>query len=55
MIPEGREIFARMTIEENLMLGAYTIEDKAKIKESKEKSSTFSSTEKKGKSISPNS
>jgi branched-chain amino acid transport system ATP-binding protein len=37
MIPEGREIFPRMTIEENLMLGAYTIKDKAKIKESKEK------------------
>lgn len=37
MIPEGRETFSRMTIEENLMLGAYTIKDKAKIKESKEK------------------
>jgi branched-chain amino acid transport system ATP-binding protein len=37
MIPEGREIFPRMTIEENLMLGAYTKKDKAKIKESKEK------------------
>ena len=37
MIPEGREIFPRMTIEENLMLGAYTIKDKATIKESKEK------------------
>ena len=36
MIPEGREIFPRMTIEENLMLGAYTIRDKAKIKETKE-------------------
>jgi len=37
MIPEGREIFPRMTIEENLMLGAYTIKEKAKIQESKEK------------------
>lgn len=37
MIPEGREIFPRMTIEENLLLGAYTIKDKAKIKETKEK------------------
>jgi branched-chain amino acid transport system ATP-binding protein len=37
MIPEGREIFPRMTIEENLMLGAYTIKDKTKIKESKER------------------
>jgi branched-chain amino acid transport system ATP-binding protein len=36
MIPEGREIFPRMTIEENLMLGAYTINDKAKIKKTKE-------------------
>jgi branched-chain amino acid transport system ATP-binding protein len=36
MIPEGREIFPRMTIEENLMLGAYTIKDKAEIKETKE-------------------
>ena len=37
MIPEGREIFPRMTIDENLMLGAYTIKDKAKIRETKEK------------------
>jgi branched-chain amino acid transport system ATP-binding protein len=37
MIPEGREIFPRMTVEENLMLGAYGIKDKAKIKETKEK------------------
>ncbi len=37
MIPEGREIFPRMTIEENLMLGAYTIDAKDKVKESKER------------------
>jgi branched-chain amino acid transport system ATP-binding protein len=37
MIPEGREIFPKMTVEENLLLGAYTIKDKAQIKESKEK------------------
>jgi branched-chain amino acid transport system ATP-binding protein len=37
MIPEGREIFPKMTVEENLMLGAYTIKDKAQIKENKEK------------------
>jgi branched-chain amino acid transport system ATP-binding protein len=37
MIPEGREIFPTMTIEENLMVGAYTVKDKEKIKESKEK------------------
>jgi branched-chain amino acid transport system ATP-binding protein len=37
MIPEGREIFPRMTIEENLQLGAYTIKDKTQINETKEK------------------
>lgn len=37
MIPEGREIFPSMTIEENLMLGAYTVEDKEKIRDAKEK------------------
>ncbi|HLN90145.1 MAG TPA: ABC transporter ATP-binding protein [Candidatus Binatia bacterium] len=37
MIPEGREIFPRMTIEENLLLGAYTVKDKAKVKDTKEK------------------
>ena len=37
MIPEGREIFPRMSVEENLMLGAYTIKDKDKIKQTKEK------------------
>ena len=37
MIPEGREIFPRMTIEENLLLGAYTIKDKGKVKETKER------------------
>ena len=37
MIPEGREIFPRMTIEENLLLGAYTVKDRAKVKDTKEK------------------
>ncbi len=37
MIPEGREIFPRMTVEENLNLGAYSVKDKAKVKETKEK------------------
>jgi branched-chain amino acid transport system ATP-binding protein len=37
LIPEGREIFPRMTVEENLLLGAYTVNDKNKIKESKER------------------
>src|SRR4030066_2107637 len=35
MIPEGREIFPRMTVEENLRLGAYTVKDKAKANETK--------------------
>ena len=37
MIPEGREVFPRMTVDENLQLGAYAQTDKAKIKDSKEK------------------
>jgi branched-chain amino acid transport system ATP-binding protein len=37
MIPEGREIFPRMTVEENLLLGAYTVKDKAAVKDAKEK------------------
>jgi branched-chain amino acid transport system ATP-binding protein len=37
MIPEGREIFPRMTVDENLRLGAYIVPDKSKIRDSKEK------------------
>src|SRR3990170_6639191 len=37
LIPEGREIFPRMTVEENLRLGAYTINDKTKVAELKER------------------
>ena len=37
MIPEGREIFPKMTVEENMLLGAYTINDKNQIDESKER------------------
>ncbi len=37
MIPEGREIFPRMSVLENLMLGAYTIKDKEQVKKTKEK------------------
>jgi len=37
MIPEGREVFPRMTVEENLLLGAYTIKDRDAVKDSKEK------------------
>lgn len=36
MIPEGREIFPRMTVEENLMLGAYSLKDKDKVRKNKE-------------------
>ena len=37
LIPEGREIFPRMTVKENMFLGAYTINDKAAVEESEEK------------------
>jgi branched-chain amino acid transport system ATP-binding protein len=37
LIPEGREIFPRMTVEENLKLGAYTANGKDKVKEAKER------------------
>ena len=36
LIPEGRDIFPRMTVEENILLGAYTIKEKQKVKESQE-------------------
>jgi branched-chain amino acid transport system ATP-binding protein len=37
LIPEGRDIFSKMTVEENLLLGAYTIKDKQKVKDTKER------------------
>ncbi|MEJ2272661.1 MAG: ABC transporter ATP-binding protein [Candidatus Bathyarchaeota archaeon] len=37
LVPEGRDIFPRMTVEENILLGAYTINDKQKVKESQER------------------
>jgi branched-chain amino acid transport system ATP-binding protein len=37
LIPEGREIFPRMTVKENMLLGAYTINNKASVEESEEK------------------
>jgi len=37
LIPEGREIFPKMTVEENMLLGAYTIKDKNAVKESKKR------------------
>lgn len=32
LVPEGRQVFPNLTVEENLLLGAYTIKDKATIK-----------------------
>jgi branched-chain amino acid transport system ATP-binding protein len=37
LIPEGRDIFPRMTVEENLKLGAYTANGKNNVKEAEEK------------------
>ena len=36
-VPEGRHVFARMTVEENLRMGAYIIKDQRKIQENLEK------------------
>ena len=36
-VPEGRHVFARMTVEENLRMGAYIIRDAQRINESLEK------------------
>ena len=40
-VPEGRQVFAKLTIEENLRLGAYLQKDTAKIKENYEKAMTL--------------
>ena len=32
-VPEGRRIFAQLTVQENVLMGAYTVEDKALIAE----------------------
>jgi len=37
MVPEGRRVFPNLTVEENLRLGAYQRDDKAGIKEDREK------------------
>jgi branched-chain amino acid transport system ATP-binding protein len=37
LIPEGREIFPRMTVDENMRLGAYILKDKSKVAELKER------------------
>ena len=36
-VPEGRQIFTRMSVEENLLMGAYTRKDEAGIKQDMEK------------------
>ena len=36
-VPEGRHVFARMTVEENLRMGAYILKDQKKISENLEK------------------
>ena len=36
-VPEGRHVFARMTVEENLRMGAYILRDQRKIAENLEK------------------
>ena len=36
-VPEGRHVFARMTVEENLRMGAYILKDQRKINENLEK------------------
>jgi branched-chain amino acid transport system ATP-binding protein len=35
-VPEGRKIFAKMTVMENLDMGAYTVEDRQQIEEKRE-------------------
>jgi len=37
LIPEGRDIFPKMNVEENILLGAYTIKDKQRVQDSKER------------------
>jgi len=37
MVPEGRGVFARMTIAENLLMGAYTRKDRAEIRADEER------------------
>jgi branched-chain amino acid transport system ATP-binding protein len=52
LIPEGRDIFPKMTVEENMLLGAYTIKDKQKVKDTKERIyQIFPVLQKKAKSI----
>ena len=36
-VPEGRHVFARMTVEENLRMGAYILKDQKKVSDNLEK------------------
>jgi branched-chain amino acid transport system ATP-binding protein len=55
LIPEGREIFPRLTVEENLKLGAYTTSSKDVVKETKEKAyQIFPVLKKKEKTLAQN-
>jgi branched-chain amino acid transport system ATP-binding protein len=36
LIPEGRDIFPRLTVEENLILGAYTVNDSETVRKTKD-------------------
>ena len=55
LIPEGREIFPRLTVEENLKLGAYTTNSKDSVKEAKEKAyQIFPVLKKKEKTLAQN-
>ncbi len=40
-VPEGRRVFARLTVEENLKMGGYTIDDKQQIKDGIERAYTM--------------
>jgi branched-chain amino acid transport system ATP-binding protein len=51
-VPEGRRIFARLTVEENLRMGAYTLSDKAKVAEGIERAYTmFPRLKERGKQV----
>ena len=55
MVPEGREIFPRMTVEENIRLGAYTIKEKGRVAESRERAyQIFPVLKKKEKTLAQN-
>ena len=40
-VPEGRHVFSRMTVEENLLMGAYIMRDQKRISENLEKVYTY--------------